>query len=85
MNDTVSPAQRVIPHDVGAERAILGAVLLNPDSLGRAQETGLVEDSFYREPHRLLFRVFCELDRDHKAIDLVTVSDSDLLKSRTVM
>ena len=74
MNDTSTVGQRTIPHDVGAERAILGAVLLNPDSLGRAQEAGLVEESFYREPHRLLFRVFCELDRDHKAIDLVTVA-----------
>ncbi|MCO4771165.1 MAG: replicative DNA helicase [Deltaproteobacteria bacterium] len=74
MNDTGSSTQRVIPHDVGAERAILGAVLLHPDSLGRAQESGLVEDAFYREPHRLLFRVFSELDRDHKAIDLVTVA-----------
>ena len=74
MNDTAAMSGRVIPHDVGAERAILGAILLNPDSLGRAQETGLVGDSFYREPHRLLFRIFSELDRDHKAIDLVTVA-----------
>ena len=74
MNDVTASRGRAIPHDVGAERAILGAILLNPDSLGRAQESGLVEDSFYREPHRLLFRVFSELDRDHKAIDLVTVA-----------
>ena len=74
MNDTVGSQQRSIPHDVGAERAILGAILLHPDSLGRAQEKGLAEDSFYREPHRLLFRVYSDLDRDQKAIDLVTVA-----------
>ncbi len=59
---------------MGAERAILGAVLINPESLGRAQESGLTDEHFYREPHRVLFRVFSELDRDHKAIDLVTVA-----------
>ena len=74
MQDATSSRQRQVPHDVGAERAILGAVLINPDSLGRAQEEGLTDEHFYREPHRILFRVFCELDRDHKAIDLVTVA-----------
>lgn len=74
MDDSSAQRQRVIPHDVGAERAILGGVLLNPDSLGRAVEKGLTEEAFYREPHRLLFRIFTELDRDHKPIDLVTVS-----------
>ncbi len=74
MHDSTQARQRQVPHDVGAERAILGAVLINPDSLGRSQESGLADEHFYREPHRVLFRVFSELDRDHKAIDLVTVA-----------
>lgn len=69
-----APTTRQIPHDVGAERAVIGAVLLNPDSLGRAQEAGLVEDSFYRQPHRTIWSIFAELDNRNTPIDLATVS-----------
>lgn len=68
-----APMPRQIPHDVGAERAVLGAVLLNPDSLHLAAELGLDEGSFYREPHRLLWEVFGAVDKVGP-VDLVTVA-----------
>ena len=43
MADAGNDGGRRVPYDAGAERAVLGAVLLNPDSLGRAQEGGLKE------------------------------------------
>ncbi|HCP44492.1 MAG TPA: replicative DNA helicase [Deltaproteobacteria bacterium] len=62
------------PEDSSAERALLGAILLDPDSLFRAQEDGLQPDDFARESHRLLFRAFQDLHTSGKAVDLVTVS-----------
>jgi len=72
--DAGNEGTRRIPYDAGAERAVLGAVLLNPDSLGRAQEAGLKEDDFHREPHRLIYRAYAELLRAGEPIDLVSVA-----------
>lgn len=69
-----APMQRQVPHDVGVERAILGAVLLNPESLARAVEGGVIVDSFYREPHRVMWETFVELEEERTAIDLATVA-----------
>lgn len=71
MNAT--PTQR-IPHDVGAERAILGAVLLSPDTFHRLAGDGIERESFYREPHRLMWEVFSGLLRAGSTVDVVTVS-----------
>ncbi len=73
MADAGNGGSQRIPYDAGAERAVLGAVLLNPDSLGRAQEGGLKEDDFHREPHRLIYRSYVELLRAGEPIDLVSV------------
>ncbi|MEE2830115.1 MAG: replicative DNA helicase [Myxococcota bacterium] len=63
-----------IPQDLGAERAVLGAILINPDSLDRVAEDGLLPDDFSQPSHRLLFDCFVTLAREGKAVDLVTVS-----------
>lgn len=62
-----------IPHDIGAERAILGAAFLSPDTVAEAAAMMLEVESFYREPHRALWRAMLHVDQ-HSTLDLVTVA-----------
>ncbi len=73
MPESHSPNARQSPQDPAAEAAILGAILLNPDSLDRAQEDGLGSEDFSQPGHRTLFDCFIELYRSGQAIDMVTV------------
>ena len=62
------------PRDSGAERAVLGAILLNPDTLDQVLEHRLQTSDFSQPAHRLLFDCFTDLAREGKAVDVVTVT-----------
>ena len=66
--------ERRTPQDAGAERAVLGAILLNPRSMDQVAEEGLVIDDFAQPAHQVLFDCFSALTREGKGVDLVTVS-----------
>ena len=59
---------RVPPQDVEAEMSVLGAILLDNDSIDRAGEIVQVED-FYRERHRQIFQAMLDLASARKPID----------------
>jgi len=61
-----------LPWDEQAERAVLGAVLLEPAALDPALEILNPED-FHREAHRRVFEAMVALSRRAEAIDAVTV------------
>jgi replicative DNA helicase len=62
------------PFSVEAEVAVLGGVLIDPESMIRIED--VVDDSmFFREPHRILFRAMKTLHGRRTAIDLVTLGD----------
>ncbi len=63
------------PHNLDAERAILGAVLLDRESVGLAREK-LDGSEFYRKEHRLIFAAMCRLYENDQAVDVITVSDA---------
>lgn len=69
-----NPTSRTVPHDIGAERAILGAALLNDDTVGMALERGLVAADFYREPHAETWRHMTALVHKSQPVDMVTLS-----------
>jgi len=62
----------LLPHSIEAEQAVLGAVLLNPDSLYRIIDVLRPED-FYHESHQLIYRAFLELFALNQPVDLVTM------------
>ena len=64
---------KLMPQSVEAEEAVLGAVLVNPLSLGRIVET-LKPESFYKPAHRTIYSACLELFRKNDPIDIVTVS-----------
>ena len=66
------PGQQGQPHDAIAERAVLGAVLLEPRVM---QDVGnsLTPEDFYLESHRCIFRAMLAIDEDRDPVDVVLV------------
>ena len=69
----------VPPQAVELEEAVLGALMLESDKITEVQEY-LTESSFYKEEHRLIYRVMNELALAQQPIDLFTVTNQ--LKSK---
>ena len=69
------PPRRPYPHDLDAERSVLGAVLLDQTAL--RQVADLLEPAdFYRDAHRQVYLQMCRLDESRHAIDFVTLHAS---------
>ncbi|MCF6139098.1 replicative DNA helicase [Pseudalkalibacillus berkeleyi] len=71
MSDLFS--DRIPPHNIEAEQAVLGAVFLEPEALTTATELLMPED-FYRAAHQRIFSVMVDLSEKGEPIDLVTVT-----------
>ncbi len=67
-------ALRVPPQSVEAEQAVLGGLMLAPDSLDRVGDF-LSEDDFYRRDHRLIYRAIRELSEKNRPFDAVTLGE----------
>lgn len=75
--ESTSPQEilgRIPPHNLEAEKAVLGGVFLSADIFHSLEDKLLPED-FYSPKHQLIFSVFLELSRQNRPIDLVTVSE----------
>lgn len=68
------PGGRVPPHHEEAERSVLGAILLNNESIHRINEIGLEARDFYREAHQKIFEVILSLSERGEPVDLVTLT-----------
>jgi replicative DNA helicase len=66
-------ADRLPPHNLEAEQAVLGAILIDPSSLVTVTERLRPED-FYRQGHQRLFQVMIELSERGEPLDLVTIT-----------
>ena len=71
---TSVPVGDRLPHEPDAERAVLGAVLLDPNSLLLVAEKLRGED-FYLEAHRIIYQACLQLNEGGQAADLVTVTN----------
>ncbi len=69
------PTDRMPPCNLDAERAILGAALLEREALGLAREKISGAD-LYRKEHRLIFEAMCRLYEADQAIDTITVAEA---------
>ena len=65
---------KVYPHNLDAERAVLGGVMIEPDALMRLEKV-VASGDFYREAHRKIYVAILELRRTGQPLDLVTLSD----------
>lgn len=64
---------KVPPHNIEAERAILGGVLINNDSMNQIMDILSVDD-FYREAHMSIFEGMVYLYNHGEPIDIITLS-----------
>jgi replicative DNA helicase len=71
--------ERPLPHNLEAERSILGAVLLDNHALNAAVERLRSED-FFLPQHRHIFERMVQLGEKQQAIDIVTLME-DLVRS----
>ncbi|MDF2960530.1 MAG: helicase, partial [Paenibacillus sp.] len=64
---------RIPPQNLEAEQAVLGAILLDSDSLVTAMER-ISGDDFYRTSHQRIFESMIELAEENEPIDLITLT-----------
>ena len=65
---------RVPPNAIEAEQAVLGGLMLAPDSWDKVADK-LVEQDFYRHDHQLIFRAIGELQNKSTPPDAVTLGE----------
>ncbi|HNW25484.1 MAG TPA: replicative DNA helicase [Candidatus Gastranaerophilaceae bacterium] len=64
----------LIPQNIEAEEAVLGAILVNPNTITKVVEF-LKPESFYKPAHRYVYEAMLQLFNQNERIDLVSVSD----------
>jgi replicative DNA helicase len=74
MATTIELPGKVPPQSLEAERAVLGAILLEPTLLPRAIEL-LIPEEFYKEAHRKIFAVMISLFERGESPDVILVAE----------
>lgn len=62
------------PHSLEAEQSVLGGLMLDNNAWDTVSEV-VVQDNFYRQEHRKIFRTMTKLVNDGNPIDVVTLSE----------
>ncbi len=73
MTDAGTPI-KATPANIEAERAVLGALLIDPDAILKVA-TFLRPQDFYREPHRWIYEALLALHERREPPDILTVQD----------
>src|SRR3974390_3538942 len=69
------PHGRVPPHNLDAERSLLGGILLDAQAL--TDVVGAVQpEDFYRDAHRKVVEAMCALFGKNQPVDRITVKDA---------
>jgi replicative DNA helicase len=74
MAETIATAERTLPHNLEAERSVLGAILVHNDAFNTAAEV-IDSRDFYRDAHRRIFDRMVTLSERNEAIDFVTLKE----------
>jgi replicative DNA helicase len=65
---------KVPPHSMEAEQSVLGGLMLDNNAWDTVSEV-VLEDNYYRQEHRQIYRTMQKLVNDGKPIDVVTLSE----------
>ena len=69
---------RIPPHNLDAEKAVLGALLTNGSNMGAVVDTVtsiLKSEDFYRYAHRIIYDAILEIVHANKTADFITVGE----------
>lgn len=72
---------RSLPANVEIERSVLGALLMNDESIARIMEI-LLPDDFYLPAHKIIYQIMVDLVNNHKRIDLLTLQDALIVQKK---
>lgn len=64
----------VLPHNVDAEKAVLGAILKEPDSLSLIENL-LLPQHFFIDIHKKIYTAINELSKQNEVPDIISVAD----------
>jgi replicative DNA helicase len=64
--------ERLLPHNLEAERSVLGAILVHNEAFHDAADV-IRPTHFFRDAHRRVFEHMCRLSLQATPIDLVTM------------
>lgn len=64
----------LLPQNIEAEEAVLGAILVNPEVMAKVAEH-LKPESFYKPAHKYVYEAMLQLFNSNERIDIVSVSD----------
>ena len=68
-----------LPYNLEAEQTVLGALLLNPETLPTVI-TILKPESFYREQHKAIFEVILQMFSNGQTCDIITVMNETVAR-----
>ena len=74
MPEVATAPERTLPHNLDAEKDVLGAILIHNDAFNSAAELIDARD-FFRDAHRRIFDRMVALSERGDAIDFVTLKD----------
>lgn len=63
-----------LPHDLSAEKALLGCLLIDNSSFDEISDVNLLPDDFYHPQYGIIFSVIKDLHMESMPFDIVTVS-----------
>jgi replicative DNA helicase len=73
MADVATP-ERTLPHNLDAEKSVLGAILIHNDAFNAAAEV-IDAGDFFRDAHRRIFDRMVAMNERGNAIDFVTLKE----------
>lgn len=72
--ESIRPSLKIPPHSIEAEQAVLGGLMLDNNAWEQIVDR-IVEQDFYRNDHRIIFRAMTALALQDKPLDLITISE----------
>lgn len=75
MPENTAYSELNLPYSLEAEQAVLGAILIEPDSINQVADT-LRADHFYLPEHQAIYRVMSTKMMESQTIDFVTVLEA---------
>ena len=70
----MSTIERLPPHSLEAEEAVLGSLLIDPDAIFEVSSF-LRPDAFYRAQNRWIYEAILHLNEQHEPLDLITLTE----------
>lgn len=75
MAESASAPARTLPHNLEAERSVLGSILIDNHTFNLAAAV-IRSEAFFRDAHRRIYERMTELSERNQPIDLVTLKEA---------